>query len=265
MPAAPARADLMGATEQLLARLSPHMRDLLRELLLHKSLFASESFVSLAMKHDAEEGRTFRRIFDETVAEGVATSKRLEEWDRTRSDEERVERVAADVRRNLIEALIVLKELSTEAFLAAAMAAPTKELRDELIRLADVDRAHADDLRAVIGVSTIAERLTKEEANPDAGPCGAHGGRYVEGSLGHSIERTIQKLRANHCEPARLILSPTSARHLRDEGRMDQNMAFGLPIDLDLGWMGETFAVLTRDRATMAEIVTALATDAARE
>lgn len=260
MPDAASRSDLMGATQEVLARLSPDMRDLLRELLLHKSIFVGESFVTLATRENEEEDRKFRRVFDETVQEGTDACRRLEEWDKLPHDRDKVRTVANDVRKNLLDALIVLKELSTEAFLAAAMAAPSKKLRDEIIGLADIDRQHADDLRAIVGASTVSEKLRAQEARDEGDAYGAHAGRYTEGTLGRSIQKTLQKLAASGIMPARVVLSSTSLRHLRDEGHVHDNVAFDLPIDVDLGWGGEAFSIVTRERVSLAEILTSQAT-----
>lgn len=262
MQDAASRSDLMGATGDVLQRLSPDMRDLLRELLLHKSIFVGESFVALATKENDEEDRKFRRVFDETVEQGLDASLRLEEWDNLPHDREKVEAVAKDVRKNLLDALIVLKELSTEAFLAAAMAAPTRALREDIVRLADIDRQHADDLRAIVGTSTVSEKLRAEEARDEGDSYGAHAGRYTEGTLGRSIEKTLQKLAVANVRPVRLVISSTGLRHLRDEGLVHDNHAFGIAIDVELGWGGEAFAVMTRERVSLAEIYTSQATNA---
>ena len=257
---AASRPDLMGGTHEMLARLSPDMRDLLRELLLHKSIFVGESFVTLATRGDEEEDRRFRRVFDETVAEGTDACRHLEEWDNLPHDRGKVEAAAKDVRKNLLDALIVLKELSTEAFLTSAMAAPTKDLRDRILRLADIDRQHADDLRAIVGASTVSQKLRAQEARHESDAYGAHAGRSTDGTLGRSIQRTLQRLAAARVKPARLMLSSTSLRHLRDEGHVHDNVAFDLPIDVDLGWGGEAFAIVTRERVSLAEILTSQAT-----
>lgn len=256
---AASRSDLMGPTQDTLERLGPEMQDLLRELLLHKSIFVGESFVTLATRGDAEEGRQFRRVFDETVQEGIDACRRLEEWDRLPHDREKVEAVAKDVRRNLLDALIVLKELSTEAFLSAAMAAPSAALRTEIIRLADIDRAHADDLRAIVGASRVIEKLPALESPEAWTSYGAHAGRHAEGTLGRSIRETLDALAGAQVKPARLVLSSVALRHLRDEGHLRENLAFGLPVDVDLGWGGETYAITTRERVSLAEILTAQA------
>lgn len=250
----------MGATQDTLERLSPDMRDLLRELLLHKSIFVGESFVALATREDEDEDRRFRRVFDETVQQGKDACQCLGEWDALPHEPEKVETVARDVRRSLLDALIVLKELSTEAFLTVAMSAPTRELRDAIVRLADVDRQHADDLRAIVGRATVRQKLRAQEARDGGDAYGAHAGRSGDGTLGRSVQATLQKLAASRVEPARLVLSPTALRHLRDEGRVHDNVAFDLPIDVDLGWGGEAFAIVTRERVSLAEILTAQAT-----
>lgn len=260
MPDAASHKELMGATREMLDRLSPDMRDLLRELLLHKSIFVAESFVTLATRGDADQDRQFQRVFDETVQEGIDAGRRLEEWNRLPHDPDALDALSRQVRTRLLEALIVLKELSTEAFLATAMAAPTSALRDDLVRLADIDRQHADDLRVIVGAPTVGEKLRAEDARDAGGTFGAHAGRIAGGTLGRSVQQTLQQLRASGVDPARLLLSAASLRHLRDEGHVVDNQAFGLPIDVDLGWGGETFAVVTRERVSLAEILTAQAT-----
>lgn len=255
----------MGATPALLGRLEPPLRDLLRELLLHKSLFVSDWFLTLAAHDDAEEARVFRRIGTETLHEGREASAELEAWSRVHVDPDRTERVADEVRQTLIQALIALKEASTEAFLHAAMNAPTERIRDNLTNLADIDRRHADELRVVLGTATVADKLAKARAMERDLACGAHQGRYLPGTLGQSVRRTLVRLRERDAEPTRIIVSAESLRHLRDEGLVEENTVLGLPVDVEMSWAGEGFAVLTGERVTLAEIITAQTLEDAKE
>lgn len=249
----------MGATPALLDQMAPPMRDLLRELLLHKSLFANPWFLTLAAHDDAGQMRVFERIAQETLAEGKEASQQLNLWASTHIDPDRTERVARDVRHALLESLIRLKGASTEAFLHAAMNAPTEEIRDNLRRLADMDRRHADEMRIVLGTTPLSAKLA-HELHDGGATFGAHERRYLPGTLGQSVKKTLATLRAHGAEPTHLVLSPIALRHLRDEGLVSENTVLGLPAEVELGWGGETFSVMTHERVSLAEILTAQTT-----
>lgn len=53
-------------------------------------------------------------------------------------------------------------------------------------------------------------------------------------------------------------MSSMALRHLRDEGSVAprQGDVFGLPVDIDFSWEDEAFAISSRGRISLAEIVT---------
>jgi hypothetical protein len=254
---------LMGATEEVVADLGPVLGDVLRNLLLLKSLFVGTWFLNLGTRGDGTEAETFANIGQQTVDEGFAATSNLEQWAALHVAPEQLERLAHDVRFTLIEAIILMKEASTEAFLQAAMAAPSEALRQDLVTLADMDRRHADELRLVIGGRPLSDRRTREREAETRQAYGAHDGRFQPGTLSRSVQAAIDRVRREGNEPMRLALSPSALRHLRDEGAIDQYIAFDLPVDVELGEGGEVFAVATRERNSLAEVVSADGAEAA--
>lgn len=54
-------------------------------------------------------------------------------------------------------------------------------------------------------------------------------------------------------------MGPDGLRHLRDEGALEPEAgkAFGLFVEVDMGWPGECYAVLTQERIGHSEMLTA--------
>lgn len=248
-----------GVDATLLEGLSPAVQELLLHLLMYKTIFAGEGFRSLARREDDPRVQEeLLRIVGETAGEAVAASYVLREWDGLPLSDDALASAVAVTRVRLVEDLLRLKEGSTEVFLAAAMRAPTSALRERLLKLAALDRDHADALRKVMGTRVVAEQLNRPSPSPEDAPVGAHAGRAGAGSLTETIRRALAELRRDGAAPARLVVSAAALRHLRDEESLDEEHAeaLGVPLDVDFGWRGECFAFLTRERVSYAEILT---------
>ncbi|HVL47051.1 MAG TPA: hypothetical protein VM889_00670 [Candidatus Thermoplasmatota archaeon] len=240
----------------MMGNLSLPARRTLENLLVYKAVFTGAGFRAFAeCMADEDVGGRLARISRDSVMEGAAVAEALAAWDRLPGADRRLDELARETQTRLVSDLIRFKKAVTEAGLHVAMAAPTSELRDALVELVDLDRRHADDLRTVVGQKTISERasgMTRQSL-------GAHDGRRSRSSLGATIEETIETLRSEGAKPTRLVLAPDAVRHLRDEGAIGADArAFGLSVDVDLGWSGEAFAIVTEARIAYAEIVSAV-------
>jgi hypothetical protein len=256
-------------TTEGLESVTPALRELATPLLLYKSLFMEKWFNLLREQDpDARTRDVFTRIQEETNEEAREFIALLREWDAF-PDHGNAEKAAGDLHLRLLEDMLKLKERSTEGFLAAGLQAPTEELRNEIIRLADMDRAHADDLRDVLVERAAARHAAPKDAA--SGPVnGVHVGPFPRGQVGERIRETLDRMRANGDAPTRIILSDTTLRHLRDEGTLDaqQGTLHEIPVDVDFAWAGECVVVQTHERLSLAEIVTHMHTrrgDEARE
>lgn len=235
------------------------LRDVAIHILVLKSVFAGASFRAFAAgQADAGVRAVLLKAAQETREEAAGALAALEDWARFRLDEALVARAAETTRARLLGDLLRLKEVSTEAALAAAAHAPTEALRRELVRLADLDRKHADEMRPLLGARTIEECVQREV--PASEPLGAHAGREPGSSLAKSIENALTRLRRAGEDAARIVVSGNALRHLRDEGAIDarHGTAFGLPVDVDFGWSDECFAFVTKGRVSLAEIITSM-------
>jgi hypothetical protein len=254
-----------GLPEEELRGLAHPLRDAAADLLLYKSLFRGAWFEHLASHQaDARVAETLRRMSRETEEETRQAIQSLQAWSPLPSS---VEEILPKLRADLIEDLLTLKESTTEAFLLVGMRAPTSELRRTFVALADIDRRHADALRALLGTHRVEHRLGASSRPQRGAAVGAHNQRAPHASLAQSVQRAIDDLRADGQEPARITLSAVALRHARDEGMLgpDDGTALGLQVDVDFGWRGECFAVRTRDHATLSEIITASRTAKARD
>lgn len=263
-PGQPSRdLDREGALADLLDGVQDPLRGLLRELLMYKVLFAGKGFEELgAASVLGSHSETFRRLARETRDEMREAAERLREWSDLPQTSDRLDQMAEQVRRRLFEDLVALKEGSNEVFLAVAMAAPNERLRQELVKLADLDRRHADELREVNGALRLAAALHRMRQGGEGKALGAHSGRNEDESLGRSIETALETFRSNGAMPARLVVSPTALRHLRDERRLDEKRGTfeNLAVEIDFAWEGECFAIGTDERIGMSEIITATQT-----
>lgn len=253
-------AEPLEGAHETMGRLSHSLRSICVDLILYKALFMGEWFENLAAQQEDESvGRVLRAMSRETVDQAEAALGKLEAWNRVPASADGLDELVRDLQTRLLQDLLVLKEGSTEVFLTAAMRAPTRALRDALVKLADVDRQHADRLRILLGTEPVEERVERgfEERGGEA--VGAHGSREPHPSLAASVQTVLRTLRSERQEPSRIILSASALRHARDEGALDaqEGTAFGLPVDVDFGWRGECFAVLTRERASLAEVIAA--------
>lgn len=231
------------------------LAELLIDLLLYKRPFVSPWFVQ-AGGEDHHARTELEMLRNETLGEAKAAVGVLREWSSMPVPTEGAKDAALAVRRRLIQNLVTVKEGSTEVFLAAAMRAPTESLRSALVHLADLDRAHADRLRGLLGTEP-----SRREVPPLEGrSVGAAGGRREPANLRTNIEEDMEQLQTLGIHPQRLVLSAAALRHLRDEDgvNMEAGTALGLPTEVEFGWAGECYAILTGERVSLAEIVTKL-------
>lgn len=235
--------------------LAPPFDDLLLNLLTYKRLFVGPWFDRIG--GDAATRLLLAAIREATLVQAVGAVESVHAWRRFPAPADPAEAAAAWTGQRILHDLLAMKESSTEVFLNAAVHAPTDELRQRILQLADEDRTHAEELRRVLGgrsEPSIGNRAVAEAATD----VGAAAGRREEGSLRRSVERDIEHLRAHGAEPVRLVVSDVALRHLRDEQAvdMDRGLALGLPVAVDFAWSGECYALETRERLTLAEIIT---------
>lgn len=239
--------------------LQPMIRAIGADLLLYKSLFQGADFARMGAAQAREDiAEELLRMSVETEKEWRGTVQALRLWDRMPAGSD-LHETLAKLQDRTIQDLLTLKENTTEAFLLVGMRAPTDELRRAFVHLADLDRAHADTLRALLGTHRVHHRLV-EDAPPRPGVAlGAHDRRMPDASLARSLEQVLAELRRDGQMPVRIVLSPVALRHARDEGIIgpQDGTLFELPVDVDFGWRGECFAVRTRDQASLAEIIAA--------
>lgn len=256
----------MGASDDTLAidkairAYSSDLQQIARDLLVYKALFQGEWFAALARALEGTERETLHRIHAESIEEARGTLRALQDWDNVRGDGEEIVPL---LRARMLADLLHIKESTTEAFLLTGMRAPTEALRRAFLDLADMDREHADALRDLLGKTRVlATDVHRRAATREGGSAGAYEGRAGAFSLRSRIEGAIQDLRSDGQEPKGLVLSAVGLRHLRDEGLLatGDGTAFGLPVEVDLGWRGECFCVVTNERVTLAELLSAGAT-----
>lgn len=235
--------------------LSAPAQEFLLHMLMYKSVFIGQSFRTLVRRETSAELRErLLRISDESVAEATAVAALVREWDTHPGVWEQVSVTKAETRGQLLHDLIRLKEGMTEAGLSAAMRAPTEALRARFLKLVDIDRRHADELREFLGATTTSAFREAQEHG-----LGAHDARDRRSSLSAAIRARLEQFRAKGAEGRRLIVSGEGLRHLRDEHAISEDgRCFGLPIDIDLGWEGDVYAIQTDERLTYAELLVAM-------
>lgn len=239
--------------------LSRTTRGFLVELLLYKSTFMAPWFLQLG---EDRELRPHREMFEllayETIEQAELVAKELREGDQVPGAPDRLDAATRVLRGHLFEDLLEMKIASTEIFLAAAMQAPNDKLRKRMIRLADMDRHHADRLRETLGTRPVRGLLSERSQGDAREPLGAHEGRRAEGSLAKAVNDAIHRLESGGAKPLRLTIGPVGLRHLRDEGELNEAVgtAFGLSVVVDLSWTQECFALETTDRVSVAELIT---------
>lgn len=251
------RTDAGGDVEdRLLDGLREPAKDILLEIILYKSLFTGRGFRSLAAREDDKEREALVQLSDETRAEAAAAALLVRLWDQHPISYDEIEGVAHVSRRRRLRDMVVLKEGMIETGLAIAMRAPTAQLRDQFLKLVDIDRKHADRIRGLLERPTTEEHL-REPPHPGA-PLGAHAGRAPSTSLSGTIHQRLEEIRRLGGDPIRIVASAETARHLRDEGVISPDgRVFGVWLELDMSWRGETFALETTDRLPYAELIVA--------
>lgn len=254
---------MVGSAETTLSAYRPTTRQALVPLLAYKAPFVGEWFAALT-RHEPDphvRARLARMNLD-TVRETIELLAVVSAWERLPVDDDSLRQHAANVHRRALHDLMRLKEGSAEVVLLTGMVAPTAELRDRLVALADVDRVHADELRELMGAAALAELRGRPE---QGGALGAHEGRVEGSTLSESVRDRLAQLESAGVRPTRLVVSPTALRHLRDEGvGMPEGIALGLPVDVEFGWRGECFSIQTDARVTLAEIISQEMTSGSR-
>ena len=271
MDGRPPRAHL---GETTLGAFDTRTRHLLVPMLMYKSVFMGEWFAALVRhERDASVQAALEHVSRDTLRETLEVLDVMRAWEAARVPREAEEDLIHHLNRRLLHDLMSVKEGNNEVLVMAAMRAPTQALRARLLELAERDREHADELRVLLGVDALTTSL--RGVNASAGgihgargddddddtiagraSVGAAAGRAEGETLGATIAATIDELRDAGEAPARILLSHVALRHLRDEGAISPDgTAFELPVDVDLGWRGECFAVVTEDRARLSEIL----------
>lgn len=227
------------------------LQALLAPPLLYKAMFLGEWFESVTRLETSADVRSrLVAMSRDTLEEALQLIGAVETWSHRLPAPEEGDDLAQRLRRLLLQDLIVMKEGSTEAVLVLAMRAPTLELRERLLALADRDRVHADELRRLIK----AERA-RIPAPPDTA-VGVHVGRDG-GSLRRAMQAARERLAKLGEAPVRVVVSAEALRHLKDEGAVtDEGTILDLPADVEFGWRGECFAFMTDERVRLAELLT---------
>ena len=248
--------------ERVFSGLKVPAQEFLLHMLLYKSVFYGQGFRTLVGREtNAALRERLLRISDESVAEAEAVAHLVREWDSHPGVWQHASVTVAETRAQLLHDLIRLKEGMTEAGLFAAMRAPNNILRDRFLELVDIDRRHADELRAFLGATTTAAFREAEEHG-----LGAHDARDRRTSLSGAIRTRLEQLRRKGANGRRIIVSAAGLRHLRDEAAISEDgRCLGLPIDIDLGWEGAVYAIQTDERLTYAELLVATHTEKKNE
>ncbi|HUR69807.1 MAG TPA: hypothetical protein VM370_11235 [Candidatus Thermoplasmatota archaeon] len=247
-----------GIDDALLAGLRAPTRQLLLQLLMYKSIFLGSAFRDLAEREPPDVADVLQRIHIETISEAAALALSIREWDAHPASGAGIAAAADDARRRFLEDILSLKDGVVDVGIAAAMRAPSEHLRQRFIALADIDRQHADSLRRLLGTRTVREHLDAGDMAVEGAPLGVGTARGAP-SLARTLESMLDDVRSLGSDPAVLAMSPEAARHARDEGIIDPRTgrAFGLPVEIDMGWRGECFAVETNERVGYAELISA--------
>lgn len=249
--------DVLLLPEKAAQGLSPPLHDVQALLLLYKSFFVGAWFEQLCRQQDDPDVRdTLLEISRRGVEESRAIIDTLQQWEGQRPQGDLLDRLRVQAREQFLRDLLRLKETATEVGLLAAMRAPTADLRDALVKSADVDRENGDKLRALLGMPTVPAR--RHDPPQEGESLGAHGAGAPGDLVSSRVRRTMEALRERGDEPVRLVVSDLTLRHLRDEGvvRAAEGTALGLPVTVDFGWRGHCFAVLTGESVSLAELYT---------
>lgn len=241
--------------------LSTPMRNLLNALLLYKSMFAGPWFAALSLEEDPQMQAAYEGIRSETAHQARRAAEILSRWDAAAGGEA-TEKVTDQVLKRLLADMLELKQSSTEVFLGAGLSSPTDEMRREFLELADVDRRHAEVLRKALGGHSPLSPTDEPHAPVERTRArGVFQGPFARGTISREIRAALDEARAEGHEPSRLVLSQACLRHLRDEGSVapKQGDIFGIPADIDFSWGDEAFAITSRERLSLAEIVTEMA------
>lgn len=233
--------------------LSPPMADLVHSLLLYKSMFVGPWFTALGQEESGRTREVYASISRETASQAKSTVELIRKWSAS-AEGGKAEEVKEEVLTWLLQDMLELKKSSTEVFLAAGIRSPTEQLRREFLQLARTDRRHADELRELLGI-----RIPTEGKETETGTSlGPRIGPFPPGTLSGTIRKALDESKAQGYEASRIVISSIGLRHLRDEGAVEsrQGNVFGVPVDVDFSWAGEAFAITSKSRLSLAEIVT---------
>lgn len=255
------RRQRISEAEVTLSTYSTFTRQALAPILLYKSLFLGDWFHQ-AVQHSADDSvrRVLTRVSTETLREMIEVLVAMRDWDAGQADPEAAQAFVQELNVRLLQDLLRVKEGGNELVMLAAMRAPTDAVRERLMRLADLDRVHADQLRVLLGARSLLtsiDRASSSGKGAGSAAVGAHSGRDSGRTLGESIQHSLARMHDQGDQPERLVLSHVALRHLRDEGHVKQDgTAFGLSVDVDFGWEGECYSVITSSRVRLAELLT---------
>lgn len=234
-------------------------RSLIAPLLTYKSVFLGEWFTEVVRQEPDEKTREFLlRLSRDTLRETIQLLATMRAWDAARLPPERHEELASTLQRRLVEDLLILKEGSNEVVAYTAMHAPSRSLRDELLALADVDRVHADGMRALKGGPSMRRAQDRARRERDADETlGAHTSRGEHATLLASLRARVDAAEEAGARVSRLVVSDLALRHLRDEGAVaPDGRVLGRPVDVDFGWRGECYSLVTNERVRLTELLT---------
>lgn len=244
-------------TEATLGAFGEFTRQTLVPILLYKSIFTGEWFNELVRQDpDRATREALVRMSQATLREAIEVLATMRDWESGQGDIDGSVEFLEVVQRRVLRDLMRIKEGSTEVLVLAAMRAPTAATRDRLLYLADLDRQHADALRTLLGANRLGESLDRVPGGGRGISVGAHEGRGDAATLGERVRTLLGVVVEQGDRPTRLVLSHASLRHLRDEHHVAADgTVFGLPVDVDFGWEGECFSIVTDARVGLAEVL----------
>lgn len=233
---------------------APPMKNLMNALLLYKSMFVGPWFTALAREEEPKTSAAYERISKDTAEQARRAAELIRQWG-DHPQRGAAEEVTKQVLTRLLEDMLELKKNSTEVFLAAGIRSPTEELRRQFLDLARMDRQHADILRELLGIRIPKGGKRARDKPSDIGP---QVGPFAAGTLSGRLHKAFEDVREHGHDPSRLVVSSECLRHLRDEGvvKPHQGDIFGVPVDIDFSWEGDAFAITSKERLSLAEIVT---------
>lgn len=242
------------ATEATLGAFEEPTRRILVPLLLYKSVFLGDWFDAVASREEEPAiAALLRRMSRETLAEAISLLAVMQEWEARQAPPDRDDMLARRLHHHALLDLLAVKDGNGEAVVMAAMQAPTEELRRSMLALAAADRRHAAQLRDVLRARH--SMRTRSDAGA-AETVGVRIGRGEAPTLRRAVELAIEDVTQRGVAALRLAVSPEILRGLRDEGVVaSDGTVAGLNVDVDFGWRGEGFAIVTSERLPLASLL----------